>query len=68
MTIQRTDRAAALSRRGVLGASAGLVVVLSGAGRARAAAPPYPLADFFAETKTRAVVLSPSGARIAVLE
>lgn len=63
------DRATALSRRGVLAAGVGLVAVLSGAKLAQASAPgPYPLDDFFAETKTRAVVLSPSGARIAVME
>lgn len=68
MTIQRIGRATALSRRGVLGAGAGLVALLSGGCRAGAAPAPYPLEDFFTEAKTRAVVLSPSGARVAVLE
>ena len=69
MAIQVTGRAARLSRRGILGAGVGLAAVLSGARLATAAAAaPYLFDDFFAETKTRAVALSPSGARIAVME
>ncbi|MFC5371852.1 alpha/beta hydrolase family protein [Brevundimonas faecalis] len=68
MTIQTTSHAAALSRRGALGLGAGLIAVLWGMGRSHAATSAYPLADFFAQAKTRAVVLSPSGDRIAVLE
>lgn len=60
---------AALSRRGLL-AGAGVLVGLSalpGVSRAQGATA-YPLETFFTPSKTRAVVLSPSGSRIAVLE
>ncbi|HWW11259.1 MAG TPA: alpha/beta fold hydrolase, partial [Brevundimonas sp.] len=39
-----------------------------GVGSARAQTGPYAIGDFFGSTGTRAVALSPSGARIAVLE
>ena len=71
MTIGLTKAAqAALSRRGLLagaGALTGLAVMPRTAA-AQAAASPYPLATFFTPSHTRAVSLSPSGRRIAVLE
>lgn len=68
-----------LSRRRLLGCGIGLGVGigalgfgLAPAGPARAQAQtgvqPYPLADFFQPSRTRGVVLSPSGLRIATLE
>lgn len=62
---------AALSRRGLLigaGALAGMAALPAGAGSARAQTAPYAIGDFFGSVGTRDVSLSPSGARIAVLE
>jgi len=61
----------ALSRRGLLvgaGALAGMAALPVGIGSARARTGPYAIGDFFGSTGTRAVSMSPSGARIAVLE
>lgn len=70
MQVRDHGHSAALSRRGLLYAGgAGAVLALSGARLANAGPPTaYATADFFAEPRTRAVVLSPSGARIAVME
>lgn len=70
MTVSDISRRAALSRRGLLRAGgAGAALALTGARLARAApAGAYAAADFFVGQRTRAVVLSPSGARIAVME
>ena len=64
---------AALSRRGLLagaGALAGIAAFRPGPAVAQAAAAvtPYPLATFFAPSKTRNATLSPDGRRIAILE
>lgn len=58
-----------LSRRHVLGAAgAGAFLAFSGLRPAFAGSPgAYALNDFFAEQRTRAAVLSPSGVRIAVM-
>ena len=59
----------ALSRRGLLagaGALAGMAALPPRVARAQGA--PYPMETFFAPSRTRAVALSPSGQRIAVLE
>ncbi len=64
---------AVLSRRGLL-AGAGLLTAVAAlrphAALAQAAGDvaPYPLETFFAPSRTRAVTLSPSGRRIAILE
>lgn len=64
---------AVLSRRGLL-AGAGVLTAVAAlrphAAFAQAAAgvAPYPLRTFFAPSRTRAVTLSPSGRRIAILE
>lgn len=71
VTFQKTVSQALLSRRGVLGASgAGALLALSGARLATAATVTgaYAMDDLFTEARTRAVVLSPSGARIAIME
>ncbi|MGO4688944.1 alpha/beta hydrolase family protein [Brevundimonas sp. 2YAF1] len=70
MQVRDHGRGAALSRRGLLYAgAAGAVFALTGARLANAApAAAYAAADFFVGQKTKAVVLSPSGARIAILE
>lgn len=69
MRVSDTERRAALSRRGLLCAGgAGVMLGLVGL-RSASAAPvgPHRLEDFFAEPQTRAAVLSPSGAFIAVM-
>ena len=66
MQASRTEGRAALSRRGVLGA--GVVLGLTGFGSVKAApAGAYALEYFFDAQRTRAAVLSPSGAHIAVM-
>ncbi|MFK0297620.1 alpha/beta hydrolase family protein [Brevundimonas sp. NPDC090276] len=70
MQVSDFSQQAAPSRRGLLLASgAGAVLALSGA-RLASAAPSgaYAAADFFAGQRTRAAVLSPTGARIAIME
>lgn len=70
MPIQKLSSGAALSRRGLLYAGgAGVVMAMAGV-RPVGAAPAgaYALDAFFAGQATRAVALSPSGARIAILE
>lgn len=64
------SRRAALSRRGLLLAGgAGAALSLLNVRLASAApAAAYAAADFFARPRTQAVILSPSGARIAILE
>lgn len=62
---------AALSRRGLLigaGALAGMAALPTGVRSARAQTAPYAIGDFFGSVGAREVSLSPSGARIAVLE
>ena len=61
---------AAVSRRALLGGTCALVAVAGlrpGAAQARAQ-PPYPFETLFTPALTRAVSLSPSGRRIAVLQ
>jgi len=60
MAMARTTRRGALVAGGALALSPWLA-------RGARAAAAHPFADFFAEPRTRAVVLSPSGARIGVL-
>lgn len=60
----------AMSRRGVLfggGLLGGLAVAGAASARTRTV-DPYPLEEFFGTARTRAVSLSPSGTRIAVME
>jgi dipeptidyl aminopeptidase/acylaminoacyl peptidase len=70
MTIGSTKAArAALSRRGLLAATAamaGVAALPPGVARAQAAA--YPLSEFFKPTLSSGAALSPSGNRIAVAE
>lgn len=70
MKVSEFSQRFALSRRDLfLAGGAGAALALSGARLASAApAVAYSAADFFGGQRTRAVVLSPSGARIAVLE
>jgi len=68
-----TAARAALSRRRLLagtGALAGLAAFrpLPALAQAASAVTPYPLATFFAPSKTRNATLSPDGRRIAILE
>lgn len=55
------------TRRRVLAAGGALAALSPWLAHGARASTPHPFADFFAEPRTRAVVLSPSGARIGVL-